>query len=175
MRIGRVPPYKKFCDHIERRESLNAFLAAAREGQPKEFNHTWAEKMFRYLSQGVKGSLLELYWLERLGFSLQEHTQDAVLQSGDDSVRVLFSEPVSLCGDFYFVSDDYVEPYVEAEAGFVELLDKLVSYREQVMTRQLYLLPRAFSWKSFSYPDGQHEDRIDVTAVVATCKRWSTS
>ena len=157
-------PYINLIRHIETIEPLQVFFE-----KRDNLRCDWAFDLFKVLREGVVDTK------QGLEHHLDSQTKLVALADADvinrprGGIGVILSEPIVISGSYVFgaFGDDDVIPEIGAEAGFLEFGERLLRQRALILERQLYLLPRGFLWHCSSFPDGENDDNIDLSRVLA--------
>ncbi len=154
-------PYADLIAHIEKTESLESFLEAAKAKKRSDLDHSWASRMFSRLEQGIKSTKKQVEYIMGLGRdTVMLMTEDQPVESAE-KCHVLFLPRIRIFSGYGFISDDMVDPYIQAKEGLWEFLENLILYRDQIQSRRVFLLPESYIKEGESYPDGMWEDEID--------------
>ena len=157
-------PYINLIRHIETIEPLQVFFE-----KRDNLRCDWAFLI------SSKSFARELSIPNRTKHHLDSQTKLVALADADvinrprGGIGVILSEPIVISGSYVFgaFGDDDVIPEIGAEAGFLEFGERLLRQRALILERQLYLLPRGFLWHCSSFPDGENDDNIDLSRVLA--------
>lgn len=163
----KVVPYKTFIRHIEQREPLTSFLNAAERRERSSLNHDWAARMFALLEGDIRRCRKELENLLSLGVNEFEVVLPTASRQYSRRTAVMLCPKIVIDSSYVLVSDDNVSPTIAATAGFLEFLQLLIAYRDEIAERKLYLLPEAFVISGESYPDGMWDDSLVNTDLAA--------